>query len=230
MITLILFASVSVFGVSVFGMDASSCRKLVASSIGDTPSETAVFFANADAAYRDCRAESLPADVRAQAASNYGTAKAIRNNLQAAVAAYKEALNVLSPVETAYSDLTLDVLDRVVRAESQAGLRSDAIDHASRALDIRRTKFGADSPQAVAAMVQLAMVHTTFESYSAAEAILNNAYRAAQKRCGEQCQTLADVYSGFSALYAAQGNEAAERKYDQLGLNATPGPMRRRKD
>lgn len=225
MITLVLFTSVS-----GFGMDANSCRKLVASSIGDTPSETAVYFANADTAYRDCRAATLPADVRAQAASNYGTAKAIRNNLQAAVAAYKEALSVLSPVENAYSDLTLDVLDRAVQAESRAGLRSDAIDHASRALNIRRTKFGADSPQAVAAMVQLAMVHTTFENYSAAESILSNAYRTAQKGCGEQCQTLADVYSGFSALYAAQGNEAAERKYDQLGLNATPGPMRRRKD
>jgi tetratricopeptide (TPR) repeat protein len=212
--------------VSMAAADVSTCRELVATPIGDTAEQTQVFFARAEQAYRDCRKDVLPVDVRAKALLNYGQSSAIRNNVQAAVAAYKEAIDLLSRGKSDFSLLLLTALDRASYAESTLGLRGDAVAHANRALAIRTSRYGADSAEAVSGMVHLAMVHTTFENYAAAEALLNSALNAARKGCGDHCRPLAEAYAGFSAFHGAKGDEEAARKYEELGLSATP-PTRR---
>ncbi|HEX7830040.1 MAG TPA: tetratricopeptide repeat protein [Thermoanaerobaculia bacterium] len=211
--------------------DAKLCRDLVAVSVpGDSPGDAETFFANAEAAYRDCSGSGLSIEIRASAAANFGFANDIRGNYQTAVAAYGEALAVLENAKAAKPRTVLSVLDKAVRAELRAGLHSQALAHAERAAELRRSAFGIDSDDAVQGTVSLAMVHTELKQYDKAEAILQAALASVRKRCSEECRPLAEVYAGFSAFHAAQGNAAEVSRYEELLLHATPSPVRKHKD
>ena len=209
---------------SVLAADAGSCRQLLVSQLKayPEPAEAAAYFDDAEKAYRDCRSTSLPIDIRVQALVKYGTAKHVRGGVQAAIGAFREAIAILDGAPGDQTAVLIEVLDRTVSAESDAHLRTDAIAHANRALSLRQEKFGDDSPEAVVGRVQLGLVHATFEEYGKSESLLRTAVRIAEKTCGPECDVLAQAYSGMSAFYATQGNEAEAKKYDEMALNAIP--------
>ncbi|HEX2836343.1 MAG TPA: tetratricopeptide repeat protein [Thermoanaerobaculia bacterium] len=221
-----------VMSVSSTAIASERCEMLVADSRpGDSSEAASAFFSNAEAAYRDCRSDSVAVDIRAKAAINYGFANAIRNNVQTAVKAYKEALTLLSTQAGKYPDLTLDVLDKAMIAEVGAGMRSDAFAHAQQALDLRRAIYGADSDEAVDAILQVAMIYSDFEEYTSAESLLNEALLTARATCKRtQCRKLANVYSGFATYYAAQGDDDNEKRFADLAFAAAPDPVRKRKE
>jgi tetratricopeptide (TPR) repeat protein len=207
---------------SVLAADAGSCRQLLASQLPAyaEAGESAAYFDDAEKVYRDCRSASLPVDIRVQAFVKYGRAKHLRGGLQAAIGAFREAIAILDRAPGDQTTVLIAVLDHTVSAESDAHLRSDAIAHANRALTLRRATFGEDSPEAVMGRVKLGLVHATFEEYGMSESLLRTAVLIAEKTCGPECDVLAQAYSGMSAFYATQGNEAEAKKYDEMALNA----------
>jgi tetratricopeptide (TPR) repeat protein len=213
---------------SVLAADANACRQLLISPLPDQGGPDAeAFFDDAEKAYCDCRAAKLPVDIRVKALLKYGIARDVRGDAQAATDAFREAVSILDRAPGDQTTMLIEVLDRAVMAENDARLRSDAIEHSSRALSLRQAKFGKDSPDAVRGMVTLAIVHATFEDYGKSESLLRMAVRIAEKTCGPECEALAFAYSGMYALYSTLGNEAEAKKYDEMALNATP-PSRKR--
>jgi tetratricopeptide (TPR) repeat protein len=224
LLSTLLLASAS----AVFATEADVCRQLLLSRMPDEgPADAPAFFDDAEKAYRDCRSAKLPADIRVKVLMKYGRAQYVRGQTQGAIQAFREALEILDRASGDQTPLLLEVLDRVVTAENDARLRSDAIAHSSRALSLRQAKFGKDSQEAVRGMVTLAIVHATFEDYAKSESLLRTAIRTAEKTCGPECDALAFAYSGMYALYSTLGNEAEAKKYDEMSLNATP-PSRKR--
>jgi tetratricopeptide (TPR) repeat protein len=224
LITTLLLASAS----SVFATDANVCRQLLISPLPDEgPADAPAFFDDAEKAYRDCRSAKLPVDVRVKVLTKYGRAQYVRGQTQAAIQAYREALEILDSAPGDQTQLLLEVLDRAVSAETDARLRSDAIAHASRALSLRQAKFGDASLEAIKAMVLLGAVHATFGDWDKWESLLRTAIRIAEKTCGPECDARAEAYSGMAAFYGSRGNEAEAKKYEEMALNATP-PSRKR--
>ena len=225
--SLFVVAALLLASPSVLATDAQ-CRQLLMSPMPDQDDAKAeAYFDDAEKVYRDCRSTNLPMDVRVQALVKYGTAKHLRGQTQAAIQAYRQALEILDGVKGDQTQMLLEVLDRVVMAENDARLRSDAIAHSSRALSLRQAKFGKDSQEALRGMVTLAIVHATFEDYDKSESLLRTAIRTAEKTCGPECDALAFAYSGMYALYSTLGKETEAKKYDEMALNATP-PSRKR--
>jgi len=214
-IAMLLLASSS----SVLAADANACRRLLISPLPDQEGPDAVaYFDDAEKVYRDCRSTNLPTDIRVKALLKFGVAKYVRGHGQTAISAFREALDILDSTSGDQTLMILEVLDRVITAENDALLRSDAIAHASRALSLRQAKFGKDSQEAVRCMVTLAIVHATFEDYGKSESLLRTAVRTATKTCGPECDALAFAYSGMYALYSTQGNEAEAKKYEEMAL------------
>jgi tetratricopeptide (TPR) repeat protein len=218
--SLLLLASSS----SILAADANACRQLLLSQPEPypEPDAAATYFNDAEKAYRDCRSTELPVEIRVKALMKYGTAKYVRGYTQAAIPAFREAIDILDSASGDQTQMLLELLDRAVMAETDARLRSDAIAHANRALSLQQTKFGNDSPEAIKGMVTLALVHATFEDHGKSESLLRTAVRIAETTCGPECDALSEAYSGMSAFYAAQGKEAEAKKYDEMSINARP--------
>jgi len=208
---------------SVLATD-ESCRRLLISQLNAyaEPDAAAAYFNDAEKAYRDCRGARLPVDIRVKTLMKYGVARDVRGDAQAATDAFREAIAILDGAPGDQTTTLIEVLDATVLAESNARLRSDAIEHASRALTLQRAKFGNDSPEAVIGTAKLGMVHATFGDYGKSESLLRTAVRIAEKTCAPECDALAFAYSGMSALYSTQGKEEDAKKYDEMALNATP--------
>lgn len=210
----LLFSTVSVAG--------ANCADLVAavrppSSEGD---ESRRYLESADQAYRDCRGAKVPLEIRAKALFKYGIANASRERMQASIGALHEAIDLLGKSDQ--TKLLIEVLDYTAFVESRAGLQSDATAHAKRAADVRAKTYGRNSAETAQGLVQLAMVHVTFNEFAKTETLLRDAIRIAEKACGPECDALVDAYAGMQTLYEAQGNTAEARKYAELGQNAVP--------
>lgn len=213
---------------SMLAANADACRQLLVSTPpneGDADIEA--YFNDAEQAYRDCRGTNLPADVRVNALMKYAMAKRLRGYTQAAIPALRDAIELLDRAPGDQTLTLLEALDRLSMAETDARLQSDAVAHATRALALRKTKYGNDSAEAVTGMVHLALVHATFGNYAPSESLLKNAVRTADKLCGPECDALVEAYSGMYSFYETQGNAAEAKKYQQLSLDAAP-PVRRR--
>lgn len=208
----------------ILAADAEACRRLLTSQLQayPEPDRADSFFDDAEKAYRDCRGTKLPVDIRVRALMKYGVAKEVRGGAQAATGAFREAIAILDRAPGDQTTMLIEVLDATVLAEEHAHLRSDAIAHSTRALTLRRARFGNDSPEAVIGMVKLGIVHATFEDYAESESLLRTAVRIAEKTCGPECDALSEAYSGMYALYAAQGKEAEAKKYEEMAMNARP--------
>jgi tetratricopeptide (TPR) repeat protein len=99
--------------------------------------------------------------------------------------------------------------------------------HARRALAIRSSLYGPESPEAVTGLVNLGNAHAMLHDYASAETFFLNAVNTARRICTERCEALATAYSGMHAFHYAQGNEEEARKYDELVLAATPWTSKR---
>jgi tetratricopeptide (TPR) repeat protein len=225
---LVLISLLLASATSVLAGDADACRQLLMSQLQAYPETdaAAAYFDDAEKAYRDCRGAKLPVDVRVKALMKYGVAKEVRGDVQAATDAFREAVAILDRAPGDQTAMLIDALDGTVLAEEHAHLRSDAIEHSTRALTLRRTKFGNDSQEAVIGMVKLGIVHATFGDYDKSESLLRTAVRTAEKTCGPECDALSEAYSGMYALYATQGREAEAKKYEEMAMNARPAQKR----
>lgn len=203
--------------------DLANCRELVA-ALRPTLSEDEgkKYLEDADRAYRDCRGEKFPVDIRVDALFKYGMATAGRDRSQTAIAALREAIELLDGANGNRSQRLIEILDRVAIEESRSNLQTDAVAHAKRAADVRVKVHGADSAQAAEGMVHLAMVYVTFKDFSKTESLLREAIRIATEACGPECDTLVDAYSGMAVLSDARGNASDARKYEELAMNAVP--------
>lgn len=226
-LSLLLFASSS----SVLAADADACRQLLVSSLPDEGGADAqAYFDDAEKVFRDCRGTALPVDIRVKALMKYGTSRAVRGSTQAAIEAFREALDILDSTSGDQTQMLIAVLDSLRMAETDAHLRLDSIAHAKRALSLRQVKFGDDSVEAVQGMVSLGFVHASFGDWGKCESLLRAAVRIAEKACGPECDALAEAYSGMAAFYASQGNVTEEKKYDELAINAIPPRKRASQD
>jgi tetratricopeptide (TPR) repeat protein len=214
---------------SVLAADVETCRQLLNSQLQSYPEPHVEdpYFSDADKAYRDCRGAKFPVDIRVRALMKYGVGKDVRGDAQAATEAFREALAILDRAPGDQTSMLIEVLDGTVKAESNAHLRSDSIEHANRALALRRTKFGKESPQAVIGMVKLGIVYATFGDYAKSESLLRTAIRIAERTCGPECDVLSEAYSGMYALFATQGKEEEAKKHEEMATNARP-PARKR--
>lgn len=223
------FALLLFSGSTLFGNDAafatSKCRDLVASvSVPSDEGAEAMeaYFTDAELAYRDCRGAKAPLDVRVSALRKHAVAKELRGERQAALVVLREALDILDGATGDRTEMLIAVLDQARSVETDANLRSDAKEHASRALVLRQQKFGRNSSEAVVGMVHSGLMHANFGEYALSESLLGSAVRIAEKTCGPECDALAFAYAGMYALYEAQGNMTEAKKYAELGQNAVP--------
>jgi len=202
----------------------ANCRELIVAvrPPGSEGEEGKRYLDDADRAYRDCRAEKFPIEVRVDALFKYGLATAARERTQTAIAAYREAIDLLDRAGSRPSPRMIEILDSLAREESRSGLRAEALEHAQRAANLRSERYGRSSAEAAEGMVHSAMVHVTFKDYAATEKLLRQAIRVAEKACGPTCATLVDAYSGMAVLHDAQGNQAEARKYEELAMEAVP--------
>ncbi|HEX2835256.1 MAG TPA: tetratricopeptide repeat protein [Thermoanaerobaculia bacterium] len=214
-----------------FAADVTACRALAARELpgDDLPLEdTQSFFDEAEQAYRDCRSPELPVGVRVQALLKYSLARGVRGHQQSAVAGAREALQIVDRSQSVDPTLLLSVLDRLIAAETTARLRSDAVAHAKRALELQRATFGADSDEALAGQIRVGIVHIEFGELDQAESILTNAVRLAERKCGPQCQARSEAYTGMFVLRSAEGNEAEAKRFEELSFDAIPVTPRRK--
>jgi hypothetical protein len=196
----------------LFAANVDACRQLLVSTPpneGDADIEA--YFNDAEQAYRDCRGTDFPADVRVKVLMKYAMAKRLRGYTQAAIPALREAIELLDrgPGD---QTLTLEALDRLSMAETDARLQSDAVAHATRALALRKAKYGNDSAEAVTGMVQLALVHATLENFGPGESLLHDAMRVAEKICGTECAASVEARMAMDVLHDAQQRAAADRQ------------------
>jgi tetratricopeptide (TPR) repeat protein len=205
------------------GADVQSCRQLLTSlSPPGVEEGHQAFLDDADTAYRDCRDSQLPFDIRVKALMKYGAANHVRGYKQTASSALREAIDILDHAPGDQTPMLLEALDSAVLIETDARLRSNAIAHAKRALSLREAKFGSGSAEAAQAMVDLSIVLITFGDFRTAEALLREAVRIAEKKCGPECVALSRAYMGMSVLYTTLGDQANAKRYDELALSAFP--------
>lgn len=214
----------------LFAADVTACRALAARELpGDDGSTSAQsFFDEAEQAYRDCRSAELPVDVRVQALLKYSLARGIRGNDQAAVAGSREALEALDRSESVDTKLLLTVLERLIHAETTARLRTDALAHANRALELQRATFGADSDEAIVGQIRVGIVHIEFGELDRAETILTSAVQLAEQKCGPQCDARSEAYTGMFVLRSAEGNEAEAKRFETMSFDAIPVTPKRK--
>lgn len=173
-------------------------------------------------AYRDCRGANLPLDIRVKALLKYAMTSDGRGRGQEAIAKRNEAIDLLDKTKGAEPDLLIEALDQAAMGETLAGLPSDAKSHAKRALELRQKQYGARSVETVEGLINLAMVHATFNELSESEVLVRDAVRIAEKTCTAECDALAKAYSAMKTLYKAQGNEAEARRYSEMAIAAVP--------
>ncbi len=201
---------------------AEDCRALVATL---TPpyeeGEEQLLAHDADArrAYRDCRGETLPVEIRVYALVKYALAISPRGETQSAVAAFAEAIDILDRAPVGKEELLITVLDQAALLETQAELRENTIGHATRASEVRIKTYGKTSPEAAVGLVQLGLAYADFNDDEKGEKLMREAIRIAEKDCGPKCSALALAYHGMEALYATRGNKAEAKRYADLALD-----------
>jgi len=207
----------------------ADCRALVAAVQPPTSEgeESEQYRKDADRAYRDCRSEQLPLDVRVDALLKYAETTAAREQPQSAIEALRESITLLDRAGSSDQARLTTALDRLAFHEIRGGLRTDALAHAKRAADIRAQAFGPDSAEASRGKVNLAMVYVAFQDFATTEALLRDAIRVAKKTCGrsEECTPLLDAYSGMYVLYETIGNAAEAQRWKTLAFEAAPSPQ-----
>lgn len=221
----LLLAVLVVSNLNMFAEDlsrqAADCRALVATITPpvEEGDELLAHEAEAKRAYRDCRSEKLPVEIRANALVKYALAISPRGEIQSAVAAFAEAIDILDRDPAAKAQLLITVLDQASLLEAQVGLRENAVAHAARSSEIRMKTYGKTSPEAAVGFVQLGLVYGNFNDYEKAEKFVREAIRLAEKDCGPKCNALVQAYHGMEALYATRGNKAEAKRYAAMALD-----------
>jgi len=176
----------------------------------------------ADRAYRDCRGSRMPLDVRVRALVKYAMASDTRDRIQAALAAYQEALAFLDASKNKDADLLIEVLDQAATVAGRQGMQPAAKKYSDRALDERLKKYGAKSAKAAEGTVNLAMIYAAFGDYDSAGKLVREAVRVAEASCGPQCEARSIAYAGMQSYYHFVGNEREAAKYGDMALDASP--------
>ena len=200
--------------------DAVNCRKLFAVSYEPEPGND--YLRSAEEAYRDCRSDKLPMDIRIEAYVRYADVKLVQGETQTGIGVYRDALGVLDSSNGANSALTIDLLDRLARAENSAHLSSDALTHARRALDMRTVQYGPESTETALGLARLGMAYVDQREYVNADRFIRDAIRVAGKSCGPSCDALSEAYAAMSVWYGDQGKEAEAARYSELSIAAIP--------
>lgn len=226
----VLLAVLVVSNVNMLAEDlsrqAQDCRALVAALTPPVEDGEELLAHDADArrAYRDCRGEKLPVEIRVNALVKYALAISPRGETQAAVAAFAEAIDILDRAPAGKAELLIPVLDQAALLEAGVDLRENAVAHATRSSEIRIKTYGKDSPEAAVGLVQLGLVYGNFKDYEKGEKLVRDAIRIAEKDCGPKCSALVQAYHGMEALYATRGNKAEAKRYGELALDVATSP------
>jgi tetratricopeptide (TPR) repeat protein len=196
------------------------CRALVGAITPpvEDGDELLAYEADARRAYRDCRGERFPVEIRVNALVKYALAISPRGETQAAVAAFAEAIDLLDRDPAGNAQLLITVLDQASLLEAQVGLRENAVTHAARSSEIRIKTYGKTSSEAAIGLVQLGLVYGNFNDYERGEKLVREAIHLAEKHCGPRCNALVQAYHGMEALYATRGNKAEAKKYGEMAL------------
>ncbi len=175
--------------------------------------------ADARRAFRDCRGEKLPVEIRVNALVKYAIAVSARGETQSAVDAFVEAIDILDRAPAGKEELLITVLDQAATLEAEVNLRENAVAHATRSSEIRIKTYGKASSEAAVGLVQLGVVYGNFHEYEKGEKLVREAIRIAEKDCGFRCHALIQAYAGMEGLYASRGNKAEAKRYYELALD-----------
>lgn len=223
----ILFALFALVGMSIHASNpATQCKKLIGGEPGDEK-----YVQNAEKAYRDCRGADIPADMLLSVYRRYADTRDALGERQTAISIYKSGIGAFEARKgRGTSGLLIEALDQLARLESREGLRADAVEHATRALNLRRSLFGLESREAAVGLSRLGMVFVDARDFVGAEPYLKAAIKIATEACAPQCEELSEVLAAMSVWYSDQGNETEAKRYWVLSTDALPTVAMRKND
>lgn len=223
----ILFALFALVSMSIHASTpATQCKKLIGGEPGDEN-----YVQNAEKAYRDCRGADIPADMLLSVYRRYADTREALGERQAAISIYKNGIGEFEARKMRGTDaLLIEALDQLARLESRERRRADAVEHATRALNLRRSVFGLESREVAVGLSRLGMVFVDARDFIGAEPYLKKAIEIATEACAPQCEELSEAFSAMSVWYSDQGNETEAKRYWVLSTDALPAVARRKND